>query len=143
MSQANFYKPVPYECVLLLLATIDERERRRGKKMTRAQISETTLRRLWNRERFTQDFLDEVKDWLLSAGWALIDGGSTFAAVKVDAVGNWPSVASSRIQHILDQVQKGNFDFSALRDLIKADQAVSARPNRCDTAPPEGEKKCG
>jgi len=129
----NCYKPSPYECVLLLLALVAEREGRRGKKMTRAQISETTLRRLWNRERFTDGFREEVKDWMLSAGWALIDAGATYAAVRVDAVGNWPSLASSRIQDVLDKTQSGDFDFFSLRHLIAPAQAVSGLGDRDPT----------
>jgi hypothetical protein len=85
--------------------------------MTRVRLPEITLKGLWKRERLTQQFLEEVKEWMLTAGWALIDGGSTFAAVKVDAILNWPRVSIQRINNELTQVSNGNFDYEQLEHL--------------------------
>ena len=57
------------ECMLLFLRLIQERETRRRTQMTRAQIAEVTLKKLWGRERLTADFLEDVQEWLLTAGW--------------------------------------------------------------------------
>lgn len=86
--------------------------------MTRAQLADVTLKALWNRERLGDDFLDEVRDWLLSAGWALFYAGPVFGAVRIDAVRNWPSVAAKRIAPILAQVNEGGFDFRKLEELL-------------------------
>jgi hypothetical protein len=108
------YKPSPRECALLFLKLIDVREGRRkqlgGRKkaMTRAQISTGSLKRLWKRERLSEPFLEEVEDWLLSAGWALFYAGRVYGAVKSDAVGNWPTLASSRIAPVLARVALGD-----------------------------------
>ena len=72
---------------------------------------------LWNRQRLSEQFLDEVREWLLGAGWALFYAGSIFGAVKIDAVKNWPSVAAWRIKPILVQVNKGGYDFGELENL--------------------------
>ena len=117
-AAANRYKPSPSECALLFLALIQEREKRRGKLMTRAQIAEVTLKTLWNRQRLSEQFLDEVREWLLGAGWSLFYAGSIFGAVKVDAVKNWPSVAAWRVKPILVQVNKGGYDFRDLENLF-------------------------
>jgi hypothetical protein len=103
---------------LLFLALIQEREKRRGKLMTRAQIAEVTLKTLWNRQRLSEQFLDEVREWLMSAGWTLFYAGPIFGAVKIEAVKNWPSVAAWRIKPILAQVNEGSYDFGQLEDLF-------------------------
>ena len=114
------YKPNPREAAMLFLKLVDEREKRRDKAMTRAQISEGSLKRLWKRERFSDQFLGEVEDWLLSAGWALFYAGGVYGAVKTDAVGNWPTLASSRIASVLDGVALGEFKFTELEYLLSA-----------------------
>jgi hypothetical protein len=92
--------------------------------MTRARLSELTLRRLWLRERLTEEFLNEVREWLLTAGWALVDAGSTYAAVKTDAVENWPRVAAKNIEAEILEVDSGKFNFEKLEHLI------AERPSR-------------
>src|SRR5262249_50403180 len=101
------YKPTPRECALLFLRLVDEREGRRSKATTRLRLSETTLKRLWNRERLTEDFLRDVDEWLLTAGWVLISGASTFGAVKEEAVNNWPRISATRIGDTLKEVAQG------------------------------------
>lgn len=118
---------------MLFLKLVDEREKRRDKAMTRAQISEGSLKRLWKRERFSDQFLGEVEDWLLSAGWALFYAGGVYGAVKTDAVGNWPTLASSRIASVLDGVALGEFKFTELEYLLSAGDDT-ATADKGDTA---------
>ena len=117
-TRPNRYKPNPRECALLLLRMIEEREGRRKKPMTRVRVSELSLKRRWNRQRLTQDLLSQVGEWMLSAGWALFDAGATYAAVKVDAAENWPSVSSKRTDEELKNVSMGDFNFRKLEHLI-------------------------
>ena len=106
---------------MLFLKLVEERDARRDKAMTRAQVSEGSLKRLWKRERFSEPFLQEVQDWLLTAGWALFYAGRGFGAVKTDAVGNWPTLASSRIKSVLDRVALGDIEvFKELESLLAA-----------------------
>src|SRR2546422_3622615 len=123
------YKPSARECALLFLKLIDEREERRGREkvMTRAQISGGSLKRLWKRERLSEQFLEEVQDWLLSAGWALFYAGGIYGAVKTDAVGNWPTLASSRIAPVLARVALGDTGvFDELEYLLAAGESGPA-----------------
>src|SRR4051812_8791344 len=93
----NKYKPDPRECALLFLRLVEEKEGRRPKPMTRALVSELTLQRLWKRQRLSeQPFLEDVREWLLTAGWALFFTGAAYGAVKASAVRNWPTLASKR-----------------------------------------------
>ncbi len=126
MAPRTRFKPDPRECAILFLKLIEEREKRRDKKMTRAKISEGSLKGLWKRGRFSDPFLAEVQDWLLSAGWALFYAGRVYGAVKTDAVGNWPTLASTRIGSVLDQVGLGEFKFEELEYLLSdGDYAVA------------------
>jgi hypothetical protein len=109
------HKPDARQCALLYLGLVQEREARRAKDaerklMTRARLAESTLKRLWSRERLDEKFLSEVQDWLLGAGWALFNAGSIFGAVKLEAVENWPSLAAKNLQSELDKVAAGKLD---------------------------------
>ena len=115
----NRYKPTARECTLLFLRLIDAREGAARKSMTRVRLSELTLKRLWNRERLTEQFLADVAEWFLTAGWALVYAGSTYAAVKIDAVQNWPRVSSKRIGAEIEAVHKGEFDFKKLERFFR------------------------
>ena len=114
------HKPDGREAAMLLLRAIQERGERRGKPLTRARLSRVTLKRLWNREQLTEPWLDEVNDWLLSAGWTLVFAGTTLGVVKTTVVGNWPRIASKYLDPVIDEVKQGSFDFSQLERLLRS-----------------------
>jgi hypothetical protein len=122
IEKLNIYKPTARECALLLLRLVEEREQRRKQKMTRVRLAEMTLKHLWNRERLTEQFLREVEEWLLTAGWALVYAGSTFGAVKIEAVENWPRVSSKRIADEIDEVVGGKFKFAGLEHFLATER---------------------
>ena len=109
--------PNSRESALLLLHLIGSKENDREKSLTRVRLSEVTLLRLWDRYRLPVEFLNEVQDWLLIAGWTLFFAGKTYGAVRVDAVDNWPRLSSSRIAEDLSAVRTGTFDFAQLEGL--------------------------
>ena len=109
---------------MLLLHAIEERGSRRGKPLTRARLSPITLKRLWNREQLTEPWLDEVNEWLLTAGWTLVYAGKTFGVVKTDIVENWPRIASKYLNDEIDDVKQGAFDFSRLEHLLSSKQEL-------------------
>lgn len=118
------YKPNEREAALLLLRLIEMRDDEREKSMTRVRLSESTLKRLWNRKRLTEQFLSDVSEWLLSAGWALFFAGSTYAAVQISAVENWPAVSSKRMSDDLRRVYRHEFDFDLLEHLLIDSEAA-------------------
>jgi hypothetical protein len=126
------YKPDGREAAMLLLRAIEERGNRRGKALTRARLSRVTLKRLWNREQLTDSWLDEVNEWLLSAGWTLVYAGRTFGAVKTDVVENWPRIASKYLNPDINKVKQGSFDFSQLEHLLKSEQALDQADQEVD-----------
>jgi hypothetical protein len=121
------------EAALILLYALAERGQRRGKELTRARVSQVSLKRLWNRENLNEAWLAEVNDWLLSAGWTLVYAGTTFGVVKKGVVENWPRIASKRIQDVLDQVASGRFEFEKLEHLLQPTepsvQTLAQAPN--------------
>jgi hypothetical protein len=115
------YQPDAQECAILLLLLIQPRGLRR-KEHTRFRLAEITLKRLWNRHRLRDDFLREVEQWLFRAGWALFYAGTTFGLVKTEAVEGWPRATSKELESELEQVARGQFDFSRYYGLLLDDE---------------------
>lgn len=122
------YQPDVFECALLLLrlreARDQEREISEDKGMSRFRVSELTLKRICNRPRLHPEFLLELQDALLRAGWALFFADRSYGVVKLSAVDNWTRLGSKRIRDELDAVAKGDFDFKTLLHLAEPDQVV-------------------
>lgn len=131
------YKPDSGEAAMLLLRALQERGERRGKPLTRARVSRVTLKRLWNREQLTEPWLDEVNEWLLSAGWTLVYAGTTFGAVKTSVIENWPRIASKHLASVIADVKRGAFDFSELQYLLKPEEVLDQEDEAADQ---DGEK---
>lgn len=121
------------DAALLLLRALEERGQRRGKVLTRARLSEITLKTLWGRETLTREWIDQVNEYLLSAGWLLIDGASTYAAVRLSVVEAWPRVASKHLNAELEKVRAGTFDFKTLEKLLDKAAWAEAPPDEIRT----------
>ncbi len=108
------------QCALMILLSLQERgaRRRDGKALTRARFSKLTLKRLCLRQTITQAWIDRVNEPLMTAGWVLIDAGTTYGAVKVNVVENWPRAISKNLRTVLDQVKNGTFDFDRHEKLL-------------------------
>ena len=120
------YLPSPSETALLLVLLAESkdkelsREKPNLKKITRFRVSEATLKRVGVRGRISSGFLEELQEWLLAAGWALIFAGTTYALIKVTAVEGWTRLASKRIAAELEAVKKGKFDFASQQHLLSS-----------------------
>jgi hypothetical protein len=108
----KFTQPDPRQAALLVLHVL------RTKDITRARLTEITLRRLWRRTRISQELVLEVQEYLLHAGWVLFWAGSSYAVIQVGAVEGWPRISSKRISEELRDVAIGRFDFDALEPLL-------------------------
>jgi hypothetical protein len=100
------------DCALMILVSLRERASRRapGKGLTRARFTRLTLKRLCDRETITQAWIDRVNEFLLKAGWILVDAGTTYGAVKVSIVENWPRATSKNVMTDLATLKQGKFD---------------------------------
>jgi hypothetical protein len=124
------FRPTAFESALLLLRLRESRdeEKEKTKKkdkeekgMTRFRVSELTLKRICGRPRLHPEFLTEMQDWLLRAGWVMFFAGRSFGVIKLDAVETWTRLGSKRIADELDSVAKNEFDFGPLLHLAEAD----------------------
>jgi hypothetical protein len=86
--------------------------------VSRARLTEITIRRLWRRSRVADRFLLEVQEFLLSAGWALFWAGSSYAIIRVAAVEGWQRISSKRIDHDLESIARGQFKFAEIEHLV-------------------------
>jgi hypothetical protein len=127
------FRPTAFQTALLLLRLPklrDEEKKNKSKSkdteekkvqgMTRFRVSELTLKRISGRPRLHPEFLIEMQDWLLRAGWAFFFADRSFGMVKLEAVETWTRLGSKRIADELDAVAKGDFDFAPLLQLAKA-----------------------
>jgi hypothetical protein len=122
------FRPTAFQAALLLLrlreARDEEKEKTKDKEekgMTRFRVSELTLKRICGRPRLHPEFLTEMQDWLLRAGWAFFFADRSFGMIKLEAVESWTRLGSKRIADELDAVAKGDFDFVPLLQLADAD----------------------
>jgi hypothetical protein len=108
---------------VMILASLQERASRRppGKGLTRARFTRLTLKRLCDRETITQPWIDRVNEFLLKAGWVLIDAGTTYGAVKVSVVENWPRATSKNVMADLAKLKQGKFDIKKREQLMSKD----------------------
>jgi hypothetical protein len=82
------------DAAIILLRALQERGERRGKQLTRARVSS------------------------VSAGWLLVDAGSTYAVVRTSVIENWPRIAHRHLEPELKKIAMGTFDFEVLGDLL-------------------------
>jgi hypothetical protein len=97
---------------------IASKERELGREVTRLRVAEITLKRLWGRSRLSPELIEEISEWLLSAGVALFFTGSTYALIRAPVVESWTRVSSKRLNDDLRLVAEGRFDFSRLEGLF-------------------------
>jgi hypothetical protein len=114
----RFYQPTPREAALLVLHVLRTKEVETGREVTRARLTEITLRRLWARTRISNEFLLEVQEYLLHAGWALFWAGSSYAVILISSVEGWARISSKRINEDLAKVSNGKFNFELLEPLL-------------------------
>jgi hypothetical protein len=117
-------RPTEWQAALLILRLVQAREaefRKRGLKrnVSRARISQNTIRTLCGRSQISNDFLTEVQEYLLAAGWALFYIGPTYyGIIKLESVQGWSRISSKRIADDLNKVQRGEFKWEQYKELL-------------------------
>jgi hypothetical protein len=114
------YMPDAKECALLLLRLIQAKEEDSGRPLSRFRVAEISLTRMWGRHRITPEFIEDVNEWLLRAGRVLFYAGSSYGVILVSAVESWSRLSSKRIALETDRALAGDYDFSALEELLNA-----------------------
>jgi hypothetical protein len=130
------FRPTAFQSALLLLRLHelrDEEKKNRTKtkdteekkaQVTRFRVSELTLKRICGRPRLHAEFMTEMQDWLLRAGWAFFFADRSYGMIKLEAVETWTRLGSKRIADELDAVIKGSFDFARLAHLAEPESSV-------------------
>jgi hypothetical protein len=116
-------RPTASQCASVLLhvfALTDKSRNKSGRKpLTRAKLSQGMLKELWKRPRLTPEFVQEVSDWLVGAGWVLFYAGRIYGAVRVSAVVNWPRVSANPLPaQEREKIAAGNYDYSPHYSLL-------------------------
>ena len=125
----RYHQPSARECALLILRLMQVREKEllKGREVSRARISQFTLRTLCGRSQIPNDLLLEIQEFLLAAGWCLFCAGPTyFALVRKTAVEGWARISSGRIEDELAAVSLGKYDFEPLEPLLMPPEPAAA-----------------
>ena len=118
----NRLKPGPRQCALLLLRGVEERNSR-GKSTMRLRVTLSSLKRICNRERLTTGFVEELGEWLLAAGWCLVDTGKLYGLVRTKAVADWPRLGTAGIKEEIVKTRESEDIFAALERLWPEEDA--------------------
>jgi hypothetical protein len=120
----RYHQPSPRESALLILRLMQAREQEVHREVSRARLSQSTLRGLCGRSQITNDLLLEIQEFLLAAGWCLFCVGPThYALIKKKAVEGWARISSGRIKDELRAVSHGQYDFEPLEPLLLPQQS--------------------
>jgi hypothetical protein len=116
----RYHQPSARECALLVLRLLQAREEElKDRELSRARISQSTLRTLCGRSQISNDLLLGIQEFLLVSGWCLFCAGPThFGLIKRSAVEGWARISSGRIGNELTDVSRGQYDFGQLEPLL-------------------------
>ena len=116
----SYHQPSARECALLVLRLLQAREEElKDRELSRARISQSTLRTLCGRSQISNDLLLGIQEFLLVSGWCLFCAGPThFGLIKRSAVEGWARISSGRIGNELTDVSRGQYDFGQLEPLL-------------------------
>jgi hypothetical protein len=122
----HYHQPTARQCALLVLRLIQAREqelearaRETRTGVSRARISQNTLRTLCRRAYLPGSFVAELQEFLLAAGWCLFCVGPTYyALIRKSAVEGWARISSARISEELSAVSRGTYKFEPLEFLL-------------------------
>ena len=120
--------------ILYLIRAREDEFEKKGLERTvsRARLSQNTIRKLCGRSQIPNDFLLEVQEYLLAAGWALFCIGPThYAIVKLKSVQGWSRISSNRIADDLKLVPRGEFPWKKYESLLM--------PEETDTTEADGD----
>jgi hypothetical protein len=123
------FQPDARQAAMMVLRLLDAKTAE-GRSVSRARLTELTIRRLWGRTRVQEAFLLDVQEILLNAGWALFWAGSSYAVIRLSAIEGWPRISSKRIEFDLDRLARDRRH--AVRFFDEIEHLLLAEPNRRD-----------
>jgi hypothetical protein len=136
-DQERFSQPTAREAAMLVIRLIHARQKETSRQVTRARLSELSLRRLWVRSQIPSSFLRRVQEILIQAGWALFWAGSSYAIIKTDAVEGWTLISSKRMSDDLEKISRNLYDFNQLEKLLLPKEEAVEDEDDFEDSPPE------
>ena len=126
---APVWKPTPQQAASLLLHLIGGYEAETGRRVTRARLSQTTVRKACGRSFLRTKFLLSLQDQLIDLGWILfVSDDNNFGIISGAAVNTWRRVGGHRLDGPIAELRKGGFDYASL---------VVPRPGQLESDPQE------
>jgi hypothetical protein len=124
----RYHQPSARECALLILRLMQARaDEVMEREVSRARISQSTLRTLCGRTQIPNQLLLEIQEFLLAGGWVLFCvSTSHFGVIKKKAVEGWARISSGRIKDEIAAVSLGTYDFGRLEPLLIAQEPAPA-----------------
>ena len=122
------------EGAVLMILVLETREDETGIPVTRARLSQDTVRKILCRSQVSPEFFFELQEILLRAGFAFFAIGSDYyAIIRLTKVEGWSRISSRRIDGTLAQVRRGEHIDGTLaekwadyEDLLLGDDPVPA-----------------
>ena len=94
----------PDQVASLLRLVLLERQAQLGRPVTRARISQDSIRKLCGRGQLSLERLNELQEALLGSGWALFCVSfNYFAIVRLSSVEGWARISTSRLKDVLSE----------------------------------------
>jgi hypothetical protein len=122
----RLYQSSARECAILILLLLEVRAKEIRKDLSRARISQNTVRRMCGRGQLTTDFVLDLQNILLGAGWCMFCAGPThYAVIRTKAVEGWSRISSNRISKELNDVSRGRYNFKNVERLLLPEESSS------------------
>lgn len=98
-----------------LVAAVKKAAERRGRddNLPRGRFTLAAFLACIRRPLLTPSYVEDLRVELLKRGYAMIDLGDVVALVPESSVRRWTRVRTDTVDEVVDQIEKGKFDFAA------------------------------
>jgi hypothetical protein len=116
--------PTAAEAATLFALSVKRKEEELAKELSRARVSEKTVKRVTGRRRLDQRFVADLNECLLDFNLLLIDTGDAIGLLKASAVKGWPRMTAQSIVEEIKQSRRGELDFDSAAEELAEDGGV-------------------
>ena len=116
--------PTAAEAATLLALSLKRKEDELTKELSRARISEKTLKRVTGRRRLDQRFIADLNECLLDFDLILVDTGEAIGLLRASSVKGWPRMNANRIIDEIESSRRGKLDFEAITNELAESTAA-------------------
>jgi uncharacterized protein (DUF4415 family) len=109
---------------LLIASNIKRREDETGKEVQRVRMSEASFRKISDRRRIDDRFLDELNEVLTDHNLTLIRTSAAIGILRASAVLGWPRLNAARVAEELRDARAGTLNVAKLEGELGSDGAA-------------------